>query len=183
MNAHGLVVSRDGRGVAPGGRGLWSLPLILLLMLVSAPAAAWDEAQAANYNRFFARFDEQATARELRTLPVEKIVEALNQGESLTFLDVRTRREQSVIGLAWPGTLNIPMNEVFRPENLARIPTDHRVVVTCQSGGRCLVVALALRSIGFEKVFSMKGGLAELMRYLDPKTAFPAPATPSQAGH
>ncbi|NBC47405.1 MAG: hypothetical protein GVY22_05315 [Gammaproteobacteria bacterium] len=100
------------------------------------------------------------------------MVEAIKNDEDLIFLDVRTRREQSVVGLTYPNSLSIPMNEVFKPENLARIPTDKRVVVTCQAGVRCTVIATTLRNIGFDNVFATKGGLAALIKYLGAKTAF-----------
>jgi rhodanese-related sulfurtransferase len=64
------------------------------------------------------------------------------------------------------------MDQVFKPESLAQIPTDRPVVVTCKSGVRCTAIAFALRNIGFENVYSMKGGLIDLMKYLSPKTAF-----------
>jgi len=85
---------------------------------------------------------------------------------------VRTRQEQSIVGVTLPNTLSLPMNEVFRPENLAKIPTDKKVIVTCKSGVRCTVIGLALRNIGFENVYATKGGLMGLMKYLSPKTAF-----------
>lgn len=105
-------------------------------------------------------------------MTVDKVVEAISKGEPLLLLDVRTRQEQSIVGLTYPDSLRLPMNEVFKPENLARIPTDRRVVATCPSGARCLAIALALRQIGFSNVYSMKGGLMDLIKYLNPKTAF-----------
>lgn len=149
----------------------------------TVPALAFDQALAASYDAFFGKIAEQDAAKMLQLIPVEKVVEAINAGEELILLDVRTRKEMSIIGLTYPGSLAIPMNEIFKPENLARIPTDKRVVVTCHSGARCLAVALALRNLGFAKVYSMKGGLMELMKYLDAKTAFatapPPAATPT----
>lgn len=77
-----------------------------------------------------------------------------------------------IIGLTYRVCLSLPMNEVFKPENLTIIPTDKKVIVTCQSGVRCAVIALSLREIGFENVYAMKRGLAALMEYLSPNTAF-----------
>jgi rhodanese-related sulfurtransferase len=85
---------------------------------------------------------------------------------------VRTEQEQSIIGLTFAETLHLPMNQVFKPENLAKIPTDKKVILTCQSGVRCAVIAVSLRNIGFDNVYTMKGGLVGLMTYLSPKTAF-----------
>jgi len=149
----------------------WFLVLIAAAA-VGGPAGAYDAGLAKTYEQFFASFEEQQTAKALRFMTPEQIVEAIKKGEDIVLLDVRTEREQSLIGLTHPGTLHMPMNEVFKAENLAKIPTGKQVIVTCQSGVRCEVIALALRSIGFENIFSMKGGLAEMMKFLDPKTAF-----------
>lgn len=170
------VVPTDAATSSRCPRGSASLAVMLAFLLTgTGPVMAYDTALAGAYEKFYARFAEQETAKALQLIPVEKVVEAINKGEELVFLDVRTQREQSIIGLTYPGTLHIPMNEVFKPESLAQIPTDKRVIVTCHSGVRCTAVALTLRSLGFPQVFSMKGGLTELMKYLDATTAFPVP--------
>ncbi len=124
------------------------------------------------YEQFFAAFEEQKVQEELHLLPPANVVEAIKKEEDVVLLDVRTKQEQSIIGLTYGASLSLPMNEVFKPENLAQIPTDKKVIVTCQSGVRCTVIALSLREIGFENVYAMKGGLAALMAYLEPKTVF-----------
>jgi adenylyltransferase/sulfurtransferase len=144
----------------------------LIALLLGGPVMAYDAGLAQTYQHLFASFDEQQTAKALHMMTPEQIVEALRKGESLVLLDVRTEREQSIVGVTQPGALHIPMNKVFTPEGLAQIPTDKKVVLTCQSGARCLAVSMALRNIGFDNVYSMKGGLKKLIEYLDPKTAF-----------
>ena len=131
-----------------------------------------NESLARIYEQFFASFEEQRVQEALHLLPPEKVVEAIKNHEELVLLDVRTKQEQSIVGLTYRDSLSLPMNEVFRPENLARIPRDKKVIVTCQSGVRCTVIALALREIGFENVYAMKDGLTALMEYLTPKTDF-----------
>ena len=146
--------------------------VLLAAVMVGQSATAYDEGLAKTYEQFFALFDEQQTAKALHMMKPEQIVAAIKNGDDIVLLDVRTAREQSMLGLTHAATLHIPMNEVFKPENLAKIPTGKKVVVTCQSGVRCTVIALALRNIGFDNVFSMKGGLVEMMKFLNPKTAF-----------
>lgn len=151
--------------------------LRLLLAIVggvflSMPAAAYDEALARTYEQFFSSFEEQQLPKALQMMPAEKVVEAIKKGENIVLMDVRTEQEQSIIGLTYENTLHLPMNEVFKPENLAKLPADRKIVVTCKSGVRCTVIAIGLRNIGFSNVFEMKGGLMALMKYLDPKTAF-----------
>jgi rhodanese-related sulfurtransferase len=87
-------------------------------------------------------------------------------------LDVRTEREQSIVGVTQPGALHIPMNKVFTPEGLAQIPTDRKVVATCHSGVRRTAVSMALRNIGFDNVYSIKGGLKKLIEFVSAKTAY-----------
>ena len=149
-----------------------SIFILLVAVLFAGSAFAYDETLARTYEGFFASFEEQQVPKALHLIPPEKVVEAIKKGEDIILLDVRTRKEQSIIGLTFSDTLSLPMNEVFRPENLARIPTDKRVIVTCKSGVRCTVIGLALRNVGFDNVYVMKGGLMGLMKYLDPKTAF-----------
>jgi len=119
----------------------------------------YDESLAKTYEQFFASFEEKDVPTALHLLPPEKVVDAIKNGEEIVLLDVRTRQEQSILGLTFGETLSLPMNEVFKPENLAKIPTDKKVIVTCQSGVRCAVIELALRNIGFDNVYGMKGGL------------------------
>ena len=146
--------------------------LVLVAFFVSGTALAYDETLAKTYEQFFDSFEEKQVPKALHLLPPEKVVDAIKKGEEIVLLDVRTKQEQSIIGLTFHDSLSLPMNEVFRPENLAKIPTDKKVIVTCKSGVRCTVIGLALRNIGFENVYAMKGGLMGLMKYLSPKTAF-----------
>jgi rhodanese-related sulfurtransferase len=94
-------------------------------------------------------------------------------------LDIRTPVEVSVFNLALPGSLSIPIDELFLPENLARIPKDRPVVVLCKSGIRAGMAVVALRQLDFDKVFALQGGFKALSDYLDPVTAYsPVPAPP-----
>ena len=145
---------------------------LLVGAALSVPAMAYDEALAKTYEQFFSSFEEKAVPKALHAIPPEQVVDAIKKGEDIVLVDVRTAHEQSLIGLTFEHTLHMPMNEVFKPENLSEIPTDKRVIVTCKSGLRCTVIALALRNVGFDNVYSMKGGLMALMKYLTPKTAF-----------
>ena len=173
------LTQNRGRPATHGCPRVFAVIAAVFMFVGTVPALAYDQALAAPYDAFFGKIAEQDAAKMLQLIPVEKVVEAINAGEDLILLDVRTRKEMSIIGLTYPGSLAIPMNEIFKPENLARIPTDKQVVVTCHSGVRCMAVALALRNVGFAKVYSMKGGLMELMKYLDAKTAFATAPPPA----
>ena len=108
--------------------------VLLVAVLFSGPVFAYDESLARTYEGFFSSFEEKQVPKALHLIPPEKVVDAIKKGEDIVLLDVRTRREQSIIGLTFSNTLSLPMNEVFRSENLTKIPTDKKVIVTCKSG-------------------------------------------------
>lgn len=65
----------------------------------------------------------------------------------------------------------IPVSELFTRASLAQIPTDKTVVILCLSGTRASATGTALRHIGFENVYILKGGFKALTGYLGPKEA------------
>ena len=70
-----------------------------------------------------------------------------------------------------PGSLAIPASELFKVENLDRLPEDKRIVVVCKSGTRAAAVGTALRHVGFGNVYILKGGFMKLASYLDAKAS------------
>ncbi len=147
------------------------LASVLIALIIATPALAYDKELAKVYEDFFSTFQEKMVPKEMHRIPVEKLTQMMKK-EQVVLLDVRTRAEQQLIGLTYKHTLSMPMNEVFRPENLAKIPTDKKVVITCQTGLRCTIITLGLRNIGFDNVYSAKGGLTAMMQYISAKTAF-----------
>lgn len=127
---------------------------------------------AENYEKFLASYANENLTKALGRITVEDFVKAVKNGDEFCVLDVRTPAETNIVGVMLKNTLNIPMNEVFKQENLAKIPTDKKVVVVCQGGPRAAVIALALRNIGFNNITLLKGGLVDLIDYLEPKTAY-----------
>ena len=92
-------------------------------------------------------------------------------------VDIRTPAETGIYSATLPGTLVIPIDELFTEVNLARIPTDKTVVVLCKSGTRAAAAGTALRHIGFDNVYVLKGGFKALAGYMGPKEAN-TPPTP-----
>jgi rhodanese-related sulfurtransferase len=146
--------------------------LLIGIFLFSWTALAYDESLVKTYEQFFASFEEKQVAKALPLLLPEMVVEAIKIGKNIVPLDVRPKQELSVVGLTFRDSLSLPMNQVFKPENFAKIPTDKKVIVTCKSGVRCTVIALAVRNIGFDNTHAIKGGLTAMIKYLRPKTAF-----------
>ncbi len=147
------------------------LALALIALIMATPALAYDKQLAKVYKDFFSTFDEKMMLRKLHRIPVEELVEMMRK-EQVVLLDVRTQVEKELMSLTYKHTLSIPINEVFEPENLAKIPTDKMVVTTCHKGLRCTIIALGLRNIGFDNVYLAKGGLLALMKYVGENTTY-----------
>jgi len=92
----------------------------------------------------------------------DQLFEMIKKKEDFVILDFRTPQEQSIVGSTWKNTLNIPMHEVFKPENLSKIPKDRKVVVVCHSRERSWAVVTGLRTAGFNNVYHFKGGIKEI---------------------
>jgi rhodanese-related sulfurtransferase len=150
-----------------------------LAALPIAPALmAYDDASAQRFATMFEPVQGMKAGKALHLIKPEQLVQRIKQGEQLVPLDVRTPMEPGIYGMTMPDTLAIPINTLFRPENLERIPTDMPVLVVCASGTRATAAATALRFIGFDNVYVLKGGIAALATHLNAKNAnapLPAP--------
>ena len=142
-----------------------------ILVLSSTASWAYNQELAASYQRLFEPVSGAKSGKALHLITPNALVEGLKKGKQFVAIDVRTPAEAGLFTMAIPGSLSIPVNEVFRPENLARLPEDKQIVVVCKSGIIASAVGTALRHIGFNNVSILKGGFHALNGYLDPKTA------------
>jgi len=147
-------------------------------LVFAASAAAYDAEGAAAFARLFAAVQGEKAGKALHLIPPDAFVERIKKGEHLVALDIRTPAETRIYGMTLPATLAIPLHTLFAPENLARIPTDRTVLVVCKSDTRATAAATALRFIGFDNVYVLKGGLKGLTDYLDATTANMPPEKP-----
>ena len=134
-----------------------------VLLLVNT-AFAYDAELAKKLDATFS----QLTPEALQHLPVlidsKKFFEMLKNKEPFVFLDIRTPEEMSITGITWKNTLRIPMHELFKEENLKKLPKDKKIIVICHSGARAAAATLALRAVGFKNAYFYKGGLPELAK-------------------
>ena len=155
------------------------LSLAVVAGLLAAPCTSWsyDEGLAESYTKLFAPVQGAAASKALHVMSVDAFVDAVKAGDSVMILDVRTPAEMAIFTAALPDSLTIPMNELFKRDNLARLPDGKKIVVLCATGARAIAAGTALRHVGFENVFILKGGFKALSEYLNPKTAS-APVKP-----
>jgi rhodanese-related sulfurtransferase len=144
---------------------------LAFVVAVSVPAWSSDTDMAKSYAELFASVQGAGAGKALHMLTPETFLVKVKAKEPLVALDVRTPAETDVYSVTLPGALLIPINELFTEANLTRIPTDKTVVVICQTGTRATAAGTALRHIGFENVYVLKGGFKALVAYMGPKEA------------
>ena len=102
---------------------------------------------------------------EFELAPIE--VQVLReQGGDFTLLDCREPWEHQIAHIE--GATLIPMNDIPVRAHQELDPEQH-IVVYCHHGVRSLNVTNWLRQQGYEKVQSMRGGIAAWSREVDPK--------------
>lgn len=102
--------------------------IIVIFLLTTSVASAYDMVMAESYNQYFKPFSEKATGKSLHMISTAAFVRDIRAGK-LFVLDVRTPGETGIYGLTVPGTIVIPMDQVFKPENLANLPTTGKIVI------------------------------------------------------
>ena len=151
-------------------RLLTIIPLAIAIGLAT-PAWSYDTAMAESYAQLFAPVTGAAAGKAMHMMSPDAFVNKVKAKEPVVTLDVRTPAEISVFTSILPGALTIPIDQLFTAASLARIPTDQTVVVLCISGTRATAAGTALRHIGFENVYVLKGGFKALITYMGPKEA------------
>lgn len=146
------------------------IPLVIAMGLAT-PAWSYDAAMAESYAKLFAPITGAEAGKALHLMSPGVFVEKIKAKESVVTLDVRTPAEITFLTSILPGSLMIPINQLFTEASLARIPTDKPVVVLCKSGARATAAGTALRHIGFENVYVLKGGIKALITYMGPGEA------------
>lgn len=86
---------------------------------------------------------------------VTKVKKLIDEGEELVIVDVRTRKEHA--GRHISGSINVPLETL--KSRIARIAPHKNVPVAvyCESGSRSSVAASTLKSLGYEKVYNLRG--------------------------
>jgi rhodanese-related sulfurtransferase len=101
--------------------------------------------------------DYEISPEELRVL--------LEQGSDVVVLDVRESWELQTASMSHHE--HIPMGEIPARFN-AELDRNTHIVVVCHHGVRSMNVTTWLRQQGYEKVQSLRGGIDQWARQIDP---------------
>lgn len=125
---------------------------------------SYDKDLAKRFDAMFSMMTPEIIAKRPCQVTTNQLIEMIKKKEPFVILDVRTPQEMAIVGITWKDKLEIPMDKVFRAENLAKLPKDKKIIVVCHTGDRAAAVTVALRAIGFEQAFQFRGGIAEMAK-------------------
>lgn len=155
--------------------------IVVAALFLAAPAAAYDRALADTYAEMFAPVQGPKAGKLLHLVKPDQFVKEVRQGKPYVMIDIRTPGETRFMTVNLPDHQMIPLAELFKHEQLAKLPTDRPIIIVCKSGTRATAAATGLRQIGFDNTYVLKGGLTGLITYLGPKEAY-MPLGPETAG-
>jgi rhodanese-related sulfurtransferase len=92
-----------------------------------------------------------------QTLQPAEALAFIQKADALV-LDVRTPDEFATGHL--PMALNMPVDSI--PQKLDKIPTNKTLVIYCEHGSRSKLAANFLAGRGYQKVYHIQGGFANL---------------------
>ncbi len=107
------------------------------------------------------------TASTIPTMTVHELKKLRDAGDAHFLLDVREPHEQSISRIT--GATLIPLAEL--ENRTGELPRDQRILIHCKSGGRSARAVSQLRTLGFENVWNISGGIIAWAREIDPTMA------------
>lgn len=143
----------------------------LLIAVLSVSAFAYDVNKAQTLNNFYSGFTQKACANSKLFVEAEEVMKMLRDDKKVTMLDIRTKGEHAVISIGLKNSIYIPIKDLFKKENLDKLPTDQTIVIVCHSGTRATLAAVGLQQIGIKNTRVLKGGLVALADANNPKNA------------
>jgi len=107
---------------------------------------------------FLSQLDRQVQKKGDIRIAAQQVATLMAAGEPLTMVDIRTPQEQAFV---------IPKKAIFiqLPEimqHLDQIPHEGTVVIVCHSSPRAIIAATALRILGYDNVYALKGGIMSI---------------------
>ncbi|KAF1081260.1 MAG: hypothetical protein GQF41_2528 [Candidatus Rifleibacterium amylolyticum] len=159
---------------------LFKLLIVFSFAIIATGSYAYDDSIARKYEKMFDNIKGEEVGKALNIVSPEAFVEEYKSGKQFFAVDIRTPAETSIFTLSLPDSMKIPLDQLFKKENLKKLPTDKQIILVCSSGMRSAAVLMALRDVGFSNVSVLKGGFKELSSYLEPKEANKAPKAKAQ---
>lgn len=106
---------------------------------------------------------EGAAVSQWEITPIE-LKQKLDAGETPFILDVREPNEYQINRIQ--GSTLIPLGEL--PRRYQELPRDREIIAQCKSGARSAKAMDYLKSVGFDRVKNLRGGILAWIDSVDP---------------
>ncbi len=123
----------------------------------------WKEVEI--LNQMFSNFTEEFLSKKPCQIKPETLIKWIENNEKVLIVDIKTPKEVLLVGFTHTDSIHIPMYKLFEKENLKKLANSNyeKIVLVCRSGQRSLVATAFMQRIGFKNIFSLEGGIVELV--------------------
>ncbi len=128
----------------------------------------WKEVET--LNKMFSNFTEEFLAKKPCQVKPDELINWIEDNKKILIVDIKTPKEVMLVGFTHTDSIHIPMHTLFEKDNLEKLANSdyEKIVLVCRSGHRSLIATAFLKRIGFENVFSLEGGIIELVQHIRP---------------
>lgn len=121
-----------------------------LTLLVGVGVSATPALGATEFEQMAQAADQYLASGKPVVMTVDKLYEVLNDGDAANdpfILDIRKPEDFAKGHIQ--GAVNIPFAQLFKAENLAKLPTDKQIVTSCYTGHTASMASMALNAMGY----------------------------------
>jgi rhodanese-related sulfurtransferase len=130
-----------------------------LVVMISGPAAYAADDMAAKLNAVLSKGPEtkfwQVSADEVQAMISQK-------KSDFVMVDVRPNPAEFSEGHI-PGAVQITVQDIFKPENLKKLPKNKKVILVCVTGQTQNLPVVGLRALGYD-AYTMSFGYAAWLK-------------------
>jgi adenylyltransferase/sulfurtransferase len=121
-----------------------------------------------DYEQFCGVFPvEETPADSSMEIDVTEVKRMMDDKTAFTLIDVREESEYQICKIDGARLVPLGLIEEKNPAHLNGIGKDEEIVLHCKAGVRSMKAAKAMQDMGFAKVKSMRGGIAEWSERID----------------
>jgi len=122
---------------------LW---VMVLAVSVTIPAASAADDMAAKLNAVLSK----GTETKFWQITADEVMAMINEKKSdFVIVDVRPNPAEYGEGHI-PGSIQITVQDIFKPENLKKLPKNKKVILACVTGQTQNLPIVGLRALGYD---------------------------------
>jgi rhodanese-related sulfurtransferase len=129
--------------------------VLVLAMAVAIPTASAADDMAAKLNAVLSK----ATETKFWQITADEVLAMINEKKTdFLIVDVRPNPAEYREGHI-PGSIQITVQDIFKPENLKKLPKNKKVILVCVTGQTQNLPIVGLRAMGYD-AYTMAFGYA-----------------------